>query len=272
MSDIYKRIKRNLSRSKQLEYGGKIAFFIPSIYLAYGLFALNVIQSIEKKYNSEIHVILEDCDSAKFIKNKEDEKLKIYVVHIQEKIKEVLREEVSIGWWRKYRAIVASSATKLGFKSLLVPVCAEAISKMEISSILLSKLDGGGEGELNITRPDGFSFVNVFYGISCREIAFLSYKLHPEAFDEQGKAELKMKKTLIDEYASNIIMSSIKWRSGEVLHSIDKSISWLLGSAIVSRCQYCGGFSLRKGVCSYCEVFNEEKMNEILYQSELIKC
>ncbi|MGC9114890.1 MAG: hypothetical protein ACP5HH_02630 [Fervidicoccaceae archaeon] len=272
MSDIYKRIKRNLSRSKQLEYRGKIAFLIPQPYLAYGLFALKIILAIEKKYESEIHIIMESCDDSKFVKDGSEKNVRIYALQAPEELRYLLKDENSIAWWRRYRAIAASSVLKLGFRSMVLPLCAEAASKMEISSILSSQLDGGGEEELYLLRPDGFSFVNALYGISCREVTLFSYMMFPEAYEEQLRAESRIGKSLVDEYANNILMSAIKWRSGEVLHSIDKSIAWLYGSQNVPKCKYCGGFSLKKNVCSYCEVFEDEKINVLLSQAELREC
>jgi len=275
MSDLHKRLKRNLSRSKQLEYRGKVAYLLPSRFVATALLGLDILLSIEKKYSGDTYVMLDDCGVAELLRPRVKEFARFFYIPELEILTsgEIgLKEKSLVGWWRKYRSVAASASLKLGFKSLIVAMCAEATSKMEVSSLLSSKIDGGGEGGLLLTRPDGFSFINIFYGITCREISLISYLLYPDLYELQLKKGREFVESTTDRYASNLIFSAIKWRSGEVIYSIDKSLRWLFEFSSITRCRYCGGIAIEGDTCSYCRVFSSPPWDRILSQAEAVEC
>ncbi|MEM3411124.1 MAG: hypothetical protein QXK31_04250 [Fervidicoccaceae archaeon] len=270
LSDLVKRVKRNLSRSKQLNYGEKVAYLLPSRFLISGALGLKIVSSIEKKYSSEVHVFLDSRKSAEVI----EREVKIdggsmYILNIPQKLKKLIDNDSLLAWWRRYRAIASHALSKRGFRSILFPICAEASLKMEISSILAAELDGVGESKLFFQRPDGFSFVNIFHGISCREAYFLSYLTFPSLFSIEGTVGKVWIESLNDKYAERLLLSAIKFRSGEILHSVDKSMEWLLGSSITARCRFCGGLSIGKDTCNACTYFENPEIASLLSDIDL---
>jgi len=273
MSDLIKRIKRNLSRSGQLRYGDKVAYLIPSVFSATGMFGLKVLKSIEKKYSSNVITFTDDCYLVKELKTIEENVIeKILFIEIPDEVKQVFNDIGLMKWWRRYRTVASYAVESVGFNSLIIPMCSDAIVKMEISSIASSNFEGAEENALVIKKPSGFSFINLYHGITCREVSFFSYLLYSNLYEKQLLAEYNIKRSIADEYAENILASAMKWRSGEILNSVDKSLRWLLEKEAYNRCKFCGGLSLHGEVCEDCKIFNEKKLYKYLEEISVKEC
>ncbi|AFH42985.1 hypothetical protein FFONT_0997 [Fervidicoccus fontis Kam940] len=261
---FYKRLKRNLSRSNVLSYGGKLSVFVPRSFTAEGLVLIKILRQIERKYNNKLTVIFESSPIVRkslSVLGKLPSEV-FYSLEIVDNEEKDISHEGMLGRLRVVRGMLSLLDKNITGNAIVLPLCQDVLILLELSSILGSIVEGINEGVLVISSSNGTNFINAFSGISCYETSFMAYYNFPEIYEFQIR-NLNYEKNIYEKYTERILTDASRMQSGEVIFSVNKSLSWLYKErgSMLKKCKYCGGTSSSE-VCRFCKTYLDMYISE----------
>ncbi len=261
---IFKRIKRNLSKTGLLSPKSTIGLVVYPFFVSESLLAYRYLVEIEKKYESKINLIFfEDYDVEEIRKafSIVEQPKDWIVVKGWKRLFSSKIEYSTLHYYRGLRGAALRAAEREGIDVLVSPACHEYLVFLEISSLLQAREDGLGESSRGLNLSRNIGWVNVFHGVSCTETAFLAYTLDRDFYLWSQANTKEFRWNVYDRYAWRILSDSIGFGSSEMVFSPIKSSLWLkFYSSTPRNCRWCGFPLADKDVCSCCRELRENSI------------